>query len=202
MDLKKVKALLADYYEGRTSKEEEDYLKDFFSKEKVPPGMEADRLLFLSLAGSADEVIPDRQFDEKLFAAIAEQEDQNNNANNRKTGSKSLTRHLIIAVSGIAAGLMILIGSYFILAERQGEESLLAGEEYTVEETMLAYEEARNALLLVSGVMNRGTAELESLSKLEAATRELHMINKFHHGLYELQTLAKFDETVTSLGNN
>lgn len=202
MDLKKVKALLAEYYEGRTSSEEEAFLKDFFSKEKVPSEMEADRLLFLSLMESEGETLPDQQFDEKLFAAIEQQDRQNKSADSRKIISKSLTRRMFIAVTGIAAGILILLGSYFMLIERQVQDGLLAGEEYTVDETMLAYEEARNALLLVSHVMNRGTAGLEPLSKMEEATRELHMINKFHQGANELQALSRFDEAVTSLGRN
>ncbi len=202
MDLKKAKALLADYYEGRTSREEEANLKDFFTNEKVPSEMEADRLLFLSLTESSRETLPDDQFDEKLFAAIAEQDRQNYSISSRKLNSKSLTKRMIIAVTGIAASILILAGSYFMLIEREVDEGLFAGEEYTADETMLAYEEARNALFLVSRVMNSGTAKLEPLSKMEEATRDLQMINKFHQGASELHALSKFDEAVTSLGRN
>jgi hypothetical protein len=202
MDLKKVKALLAEYYEGRTSREDEACLKDFFSKEKVPSEMEADRQLFLSLMESEEEILPDPQFDEKLFAAIGEQDRKNYGLNKGEISIKSPARRMVIAVSGIAAGIAILIGSYFMLIEQQVQDNLLAGEEYTIEETMLAYEEARNALVLVSQVMNRGTEKLEPLSKMEEATRELRMINKFHQGTSELQALSRLDEAVTSPGRN
>jgi hypothetical protein len=198
MDLKKIKALLADYYEGLTSKEEESFLREFFIRGEVPPEMEADRLLFMSLKESVEDILPDRQFDEKLFTAI-EQQDRQNRVNARKN---SPTRRMFITVSGIAAGILILLGSYFLLVERQMQEGLLAGDEYTVEETLLAYEEARNALIMVSQVMNRGTAPLEPLSKMETATRQLNVIGKFYEGTSELRPLSKFDETVTSLGRD
>ncbi len=202
MDLKKAEALLAEYYEGRTSREEEAFLKDFFRKEKVPSEMEADRQLFLSLMESEEEILPDPQFDEKLFAAIEEQDRKNNGLNKREISRKPLARRMVIAVSGIAAGIAILIGSYFMLIEQQVHNNLLAGEEYTIQETMLAYEEARNALVMVSQVMNRGTEKLEPLSKMEESTRDLQLINKFHQGASELQALSKFDEAVNSLGRN
>jgi hypothetical protein len=196
MDLKKIKALLADYYEGRTSREEEAVLRKFFSTSEVPSELEADRLLFISLMESGEENIPDMNFDEKLFTAIEQQKRRVN------TGKNSLTRRMFITVSGIAAGILILLGSYFFLVERQMQENLLAGDEYTLEETLLAYEETRNALLLVSQVMNRGTAPLEPLSKMETATRQLNVIGKFYEGTSELRPLAKFDETITSLERN
>jgi hypothetical protein len=197
MDLKKIKALLADYYEGRTSKEEETLLRKFFISGDVPVEMEADRLLFVSLMESGEDVLPDPLFDEKLFAAIEQQE--------RKIGTTRknfLTRRMFITVSGVAAGILILLGSYFLLVERQMQETLLAGEEYTLEETLLAYEEARSALIMVSQVMNRGTAAMEPLAKMETATRQLNVIGKFYEGTSELRPLAKFDETITSLERN
>lgn len=186
MELKKVKALLADYYEGKTSREDETLLTDFFVNSDVPEELEADRAIFLSLNEAVKEEIPDEQFDIRLFAAI-----EKSDRENRKAG---MTR-LFYTVSGIAAGLFILIGSYFFLVERQIEPIVTADTEYTMEETLLAYEEARNALLLVSGLMNTGTEQLELLSKFSDATSELGMINKFYEGTRELQALSKFEET-------
>ena len=194
MDLKKAKALLADYYEGQTSKEEETLLKRFFSGSEVPSEMEADRLLFLSLIESSAENIPDPHFDEKLFDAIEEME--------QKKSRKVNVRNMIITLSGIAAGLAILIGSYFIMIEKRVEEGMLASEEYTVDDARLAYEEARNALLMVSQVMNKGTAKLEPLSKMTDATRELNILNKFHQGTSELQALSRFDEAINTVSTD
>ena len=189
MELKKIKALLADYYEGKTSREDELTLMNFFRHSEVPPEMEADRLLFISMLEASAEEIPDKRFDEKLFAAIEQHDRRKEPAGIRK---------IIYTVSGIAAGLLVLVGSYFLMVE-QVNDIVYADDEYTIDETMLAYEEAKNALLLVSRVMNTGTEQLRTLSKMTDATRELGIINKFHQGASELQILSKFDETTDKI---
>jgi hypothetical protein len=192
MDQKKIKALLADYYEGRTSREDEDALVNYFLNTQVPAELEVDRLLFMSISESAREEIPDGQFDEKLFAAIENQ----GLKNDRK---RSITK-LLITASGIAAGILIFIGSYFFLIEKQIEDRFLVTEEHAIiDETQIAYIEARDALLLVSEVMNKGTGQLVALSKMTDATRELTMINKFSKGANNLQTIGKFDETISEI---
>ena len=186
METGKVKALLADYYEGITSMEDEKLLADFFLHEEVPEELEADRRLFLSFNEAAGKKMPDPGFEENLFSVIREYE-----GINRQTR----IRRIYYTVSGVAAGLLLLIGTYFFLAD--GETGITAGvePEYTVEETMLAYQEAKNALVMVSRVMNTGTDQLEPLSRIPEATRNLGMINKFYEGTMELQSLTKFEET-------
>lgn len=190
MELKKVKALLTDYYEGKTSREEEALLTEFFIEGKVPSELEADRMLFLSIDESAHEELPDDQFDEKLFAEIEK-------VDNKKEDGR--VRRMLYAISGVAAGILLLAGSYFFIFEKEVDQFVYADTEYTDQETMLAYEEAKGALLLVSQVMNTGTEQLGALSKMSDAANDLKMINKFHQGTNELQVLSKFDETVTGL---
>ena len=189
MELKKIKALLADYYEGKTSREDELMLMNFFRNSEVTPEMEADRLLFISMHEASAEEIPDTRFDEKLLAAIEQNDHRKEPASIRK---------IIYTVSGIAAGLLLLVGSYFLMVE-QVNDIVYVDDEYTTDETMLAYEEAKNALFLVSRIMNTGTEQLQTLSKMTDATRELGIINKFHQGASELQILSKFDETTDKI---
>ncbi len=262
MELKRVKVLLADYYEGVTSREEEQLLMEFFLAGNVPAGMEADRQLFLSLHKASEAGIPDKDFDEKLFAAIGihdteqrlpgkEKTDQHiskqqseyiQNSKERpvsasisqQKGSEASSKskqsshadtiqqdgrptersiqqdgrpterstepggikRLVYTISGIAAGILLLAGSYFFLVERPVQDivSISGEEQYTTEEAMLAYEEAKNAILLVSRVMNTGTEQLEVLSIMTEATRDLEMLNRLNQGANELQMLSKFDE--------
>lgn len=186
MGLKRIKVLLAEYYEGKTDREEERQLKDFFLYGDVPPEMETDRMLFVSLSEASSEEIPDKQFDEKFFAAIGEYD------NNMKS---IRLRRILYAVSGIAAGLLLVIGSYFLLVEEQVHDIVHMENAYSIDETRLAYEEAKNALLLVSRVMSTNTQQLEALSKMTDAASGLALINKFHQGAGELQVLYKFEET-------
>ncbi len=190
MDLNRIKAILADYYEGNTGREEEDLLKRFFTTEDVPPEMEADRMLFMSLADASSEGIPDIDFDEKVMAAIGK--------NERKKVRSGRSRMLYM-VSGIAASILLLAGSYLLLFDRQVQERMTYDVYYTEQEMMLAYEEAKNALILVSSVMNTGTEELRSLTKISDAKRELEAMHRFHQGASELRALSVFEETVSGL---
>ena len=192
MELKKIKALLSDYYEGKTSREDELKLMNFFRHSEVPLEMEDDRLLFISMFEASSEEIPDKHFDEKLIAAI-EQHDQGKRP--------ARIKKIIYTMSGIAAGLLVIFGSYFLLVEQVNDIAYDDGE-YTIEETMLAYKEAKNALMLVSMVMNTGTEQLQTLSKITEATQDLAIINKLHQGASELQILSKFDETTDKIMTN
>jgi hypothetical protein len=186
MDLKKARELLADYYDGKTSREEEILLMKFFTENEVPSEMEADRLMFLSFTGASEVVMPDTRFDEKIIELITSQ---------TRDREKRAIKKLIFSISGIAAGILIIAGAYFLFMEQKLENVVLVGHEYTIYETHLAYEEARNALLLVSRVMNTGSEQLDAISKISDAAGELKMINKFSQGIGELQPLTKFEET-------
>jgi hypothetical protein len=185
MKQERIQDLLADYYEGNTSREEEALLMDFFLHSDVPEVMEADRMLFLSFADAANEVIPDKDFDEKLISLLTKPEE--------KSGIVKMKR-FIFAATGIAASFLLLIGIYFFIADRQSDVAISEYSEYSIDEAQIAYEEARNALLLVSHVMNTGTRELEPLSKITDATDELSVMNRFYYGTRELQTFSVFEE--------
>ena len=185
MEPERIQDLLADYYEGNTSREEEALLMDFFLHSEVPEQMEADRLLFLSLADAAKEVIPDKDFDEKLIAVLTKPSEKKGIVKMKRT---------IFAATGIAASFLLLIGIYFFIADRQSDVIISEYSDYTIEEAQIAYEEARNALLLVSHVMNTGTRELEPLSRISDAAGELSTMSRFYQGTRELQAISVFEE--------
>jgi hypothetical protein len=185
MEPERIQDLLAEFYEGNTSREEEALLMDFFMHSDLPEGMEADRMLFLSLADAANEEIPDKDFDEKIIALLSEPEEK-----------KAIVKMkgFIYSVSGIAASILLLLGMYFFIAERQSDVIISEYSEYTIDEAQLAYEEARNALLLISHVMNTGTRELEPLSRISDAAGELSVMNRFYQGTRELHAFSVFEE--------
>jgi hypothetical protein len=170
MDLKKAKALLADYYEGKTSREEETLLTGFFMGPEVPPELEPDRHLFFSLSESAKETFPDSYFDDRFLAAI-------DNADKKKRTGK--LKSLFVALSGLAAALLLVTGIYFLLRENQPAPGYLVNEEKFISDPETAYLEAKNALFLISQVMNKGTEELSSLSRITYVARELQAISRF-----------------------
>ena len=57
-NIEQLKSLLARFYEGQTTPEEERLLADFFRREDVPEDLQQDKQLFLLLAQTSDQEMP------------------------------------------------------------------------------------------------------------------------------------------------
>jgi len=57
-NIEQIKSLLARFYEGQTTPEEERLLVDFFHREDVPEDLQEDKQLFLLLAQTSDQEMP------------------------------------------------------------------------------------------------------------------------------------------------
>ncbi len=64
MTIEQIKSLLARFYEGQTTPEEERLLADFFRREDVPEDLQEDKQLFLLLAQTSDQEMPQDIADE------------------------------------------------------------------------------------------------------------------------------------------
>ena len=58
MNIEQIKSLLARFYEGRTTPEEERLLAAYFHREDVPEELQEDKQLFLMLAQISDQEMP------------------------------------------------------------------------------------------------------------------------------------------------
>ena len=58
MTIEQIKSLLARFYEGQTTPEEERLLADFFRREDVPEDLQHDKQLFLLLVQASDQEMP------------------------------------------------------------------------------------------------------------------------------------------------
>lgn len=58
MTIEQIKSLLARFYEGQTTPEEERLLADFFHRKDVPEELQQDKQLFLMLAQISDQEMP------------------------------------------------------------------------------------------------------------------------------------------------
>lgn len=72
MDYKYINQLLERYWRGETTLEEEDILRAFFSQDDIPGELRRYKSLFSYEATEAKQDVLGEDFDEKLFAAIAE----------------------------------------------------------------------------------------------------------------------------------
>ena len=64
MNIEQIKSLLARFYEGQTTPEEERLLADFFRREDVPEDLQQDKQLFLLLAQTSEQEMPQDIADE------------------------------------------------------------------------------------------------------------------------------------------
>jgi hypothetical protein len=150
-----LKKLLEKYYNGDTSVEEEQYLKEYFLGEDVLPGYEAEKEIFRLYSASCEIITPDNGLESRIKLAIDNLEEQKMNR------TPVIRRYTLMS---IAAGLLIIIASYFML-KHQAEPK----DTYT--DPRLAYAETMKILNEVSYKMNKGTSALEPVRKIARAAQ-------------------------------
>jgi hypothetical protein len=178
MDLRKAEALIEKYYKGETSPEEELRLREFFrTAEHIPENLLPEKELFSLYSAAASEELPVKGFMENLEKVIDSQ-------TVFRIGIKKI---VIYRISAIAAGLAVLLGSYFLIIHKPADHGF--DRQDTYQDPRLAYEETQKVLLYVSQKMNKGTALLHNVSKLNKPVQSLQNLKKFDAGMSQLQML-------------
>ncbi len=185
MDIKKINKLLEKYYEGLTSIEEEEQLRNFFLSEDLPGEMLAERDMFSYYAAARSKEETDDRLSSSILSLIKRQEDGGR-------AIKPLFRVRLLQLSGLAAGLAILLVSSLVLFKR--------GPVDTYEDPRMAYIEARKALEYVSVQLNRGTQPLtKSISLMGDGFSPLEKINEFNDGLRLVKQAGTMSEGINKL---
>ncbi len=153
MKREELKKLLEKYYDGDTSGEEEENLKNYFSGDNVLPEYKAEIEIFSYYAGSESTPVPSVDFEDRILKGIDDLE--------KKQRSISLRKRYITVFSA-AAAILLLIGSYFIFFNQEVQED-------TFSDPQLAYAETMRILNEVSVKLNKGTEALKPLSKMQNA---------------------------------
>ena len=188
MELNGIKQLLAKYYEGMASVEEEQILKDYFQKHAVPAELEADKQLFTYTASEAKTLIIGLPLEQKLTDWIDKQD----------RGRKKVRRLTWgYRLSAIAASAAIILVCYLTMFKPKNDAVL----KDTYNNPQLAYAEAKKALLYVSEQLNRGTAPLSQVSKLNSGINKLSSISSLNNGLEQLQLISKYYNTPKTENN-
>lgn len=163
MKEEELKRLVEKYYNGESSEEEENTLKDFFRKNNVPKGYEAEKEIFSYYTGLEDIPEPSIDFEARILAGI--------DASERVTGSQK-TKRYIISVMSAAAGLLLLAGSYFFFVKKSETAD-------TFTDPKIAYAETVKILRDVSFQLNHGARVLEPVSKInKVKIKSIETINK------------------------
>jgi hypothetical protein len=163
MNEEELKRLIEKYYNGESTEEEERALRDFFRKGNIPEGYESEKLIFSYYTESAELSEPSIDFEARILAGIDSSE--------IKRGSQSIRKYFLPLLSA-AAGLLILIGSYFFFINRNESVD-------TFSDPQIAYAETIKILKDVSSQLNHGTQTLEPVGKLNEITQKgFETINK------------------------
>jgi hypothetical protein len=188
MELNRIKQLLEKYYEGSTSLEEEQLLKDFFRYHPVPAELEADKELFLFTASEANVHPLNSPLEQRLTNWIDLQDVKTN---------RKIKLIWVYRVTGIAATFAIVLTCYLMYVQPKNKVAIK--DTYTNPE--VAYAEAKRALLYVSEQLNKGTAPLGQVGKLNKEMNRLSTISSFNDGLEQLKMVSKYYNTSKSENN-
>lgn len=159
-----IERLLADFYEGNTSQEEESYLYNFFQKEHIPSHLETERNMFLKFYNSNRDIEIPNGLENRLEILIDKLEKSNKKS--PKVKKINWKWPLTIAAS------IIIIASVCIhfLQTQEKSENPLRVDTYSDPEE--AYIVTQQTLLFASNKLNKG------LNQLESVQHDIDKVNK------------------------
>lgn len=173
-NIEQIKSLLARFYEGQTTPDEERLLADFFRREDVPEDLQEDKQLFLLLVQASDQEMPQDIAEEitafvnnlgqtKIQPLIPEDKQRKGVIFRLKTPPKMWYR--------VAATVAILLAI--------GGGVLFHQRTYTTDplrDTCRTPEEAADAILYANDIINRSAAPF--LRSTMIATEQVNDINE------------------------
>lgn len=148
MKKEELETLLSRYYDGLSTGEEERALRTFFSGEDVPEEYEAEKAIFAYFSDLQNMPEPSANFETRIISSLT---------NNRSDGTTRV-RKLIMVLSGIAASVVIITGTWFFMKSNEHVD--------TYSDPHVAYAETMKILMEVSEQMNKGTEALSPVSKM------------------------------------
>lgn len=154
MESQKIDEWLEKYWRGETSREEEAQLRRYFDEQEPPPHLRSVAALFQYYAAPPRL---DAKFDEQLKPRLREE--------------KAVP--MWATLLKIAAVVALFLAGAWWLTQMDGNPTAPAPvaivSQDTYEDPERAYEEAKQALLLVSSLMNEGTQHLTKLEEFDEA---------------------------------
>ncbi|WKN40957.1 hypothetical protein [Tunicatimonas pelagia] len=156
MELTTIRELVEKYWNGETSLEEEAQLQRYFQEEEAPADLKKEAALFRYYQANTQSHTLNEQFDEQLTQRIEREQ----------TKQRWLTYQPLLRIA--AAVVLVIMAAILFRTEWMDEANPVATED-TYEDPRLAYEQTREALLLVSSLMNEGTQHIQELETFSEA---------------------------------
>jgi len=154
MTTREIAALLEKYYSGEATDEEEKQLKELFKSGDIPDELKDEQEIFSFYSESYVMPEPSPGFEKRIISAV----DMSNGESTFLRTSRGL-----YTVLSIAAGLLILLGSYFFIERQRNVAD-------TFTDPQLAYAETMKILYEVSSRLNKGTQPLDQIKKFRDAS--------------------------------
>jgi hypothetical protein len=163
MNEEELDRLIGKYYNGESTEEEERILRDHFRKDDITEGYEAEKAIFGYYTAAGEIPDPSEGFESGIISGI--------DAGEAKERSNKF-RKFILPYLSVAAGLLILAGSWFFFIHR-------AEPADTFSDPQIAYAETMKILINVSSQLNHGAQALEPVGKInEITVKSFESINK------------------------
>ena len=159
MDLNKIDALLERYWNGETSLEEEEQLRDYFGRDGMPEQYRETANLFRYFDIQKKKSVDDIAFD----AAVLSKMDAPRRGKITKLFYNSMR---------IAAGVAVLMMAVWFV-RREVRETTPTEIVDTYDDPKLALEETKKALLMISKSFGRAEAETKKINMLNEAREEI-----------------------------
>jgi hypothetical protein len=178
MDIIQIQHLLAKYFEGNTTLDEESVLLNYFSEdEAVDIQLKPLKKQFdMIRAGKSAIPFDYAALESKILDRIEKIENQ----------KPSHVRNLGFSRFMIAASIALIVGiSGLLIYNAQNRAS-----KDTFSDPRLAYLETQRTLLYISNKMNKGIEPLSNISKINTGTEELRNLGKIDKSLGMLNLVS------------
>ena len=187
MSTEEIKRLLERYYNAETSEEDELRLSKHFCQENISDELSYEKEIFLYYHQLSNVPEPSEGFEKRIMAAVGLADQKI---------SKSGSRRILLTLTGIAAGLLVLTGSYFFLIKKSEPHDTFTDPE-------IAYAETLKILYDVSVRLNSGTLALEPMGRLQEVTlKSLSAIKRPEKIIEEkLKPLDQINRTMEVVGD-
>jgi hypothetical protein len=162
MDIRKIEQLLEKFYEGTSSSEDEQLLRDFFRNDNLPEHLASLRPQFCFSSHYVASQKTNDVYEAALGKAIILEE---------KTLHKLKQRKFVFSIAAAAAVVLLMIGILSIPKPTNLED--------TFNNPVQAYEEASKALFYVSEQLNKGLKPIhEGSEKLRTGLEKTNELNR------------------------
>lgn len=168
MKTENIKKLLINYYNGVTTREEENMLSNYFHSDNVSPELEDEKIVFLHIIDSAEKIPINLTLESKLDNLITDLAIQKKEESLEETSlipEPKKIKYILSWIISVAACIMILFTIGFFMAKKDHTKQPNAIVQTELKDTYSdpnkAYAEAEKALLLISKNLNKGLVQLE-----------------------------------------